>query len=356
MARVESPGRVNLIGEHTDYALGYVMPMAVNLHTVIEAEPGDKVELYSHQFGERLSFSIGNLVREGLWIDYVKGVYWSLIREGYRPGGVRGEISGDLPVGSGLSSSASLEVGVATLLNFIYDLKLSPIDIVVLTKRAENEFMMVPCGVLDQFAVTFGRREHVIFLDTETLEYEYVRFPRDIMVLVFYTGIRRELASSAYSERKKTVEEALTMLGRRSSKEVEESELDALPYPHRRYMGYIVRENARVLMIRDALREGDALKVGNVLTEAHWDIARNYGVSCEELDFFVKRSTELGAYGARLTGAGFGGSAIALVDSENVESVGERVSREYRERFNLNPSYYVVRPADGVRWNGRGPR
>ncbi|ASJ07683.1 galactokinase [Thermococcus pacificus] len=346
--RVLSPGRVNLIGEHTDYTFGYVMPMAVNLYTVIEGEKAGDVKLYSEHFNEEKAFSLNELVREGSWMDYVKGVYWALFEEGYKPGGIHGRVGGNLPLGAGLSSSASFELAVVAFLNKAYNLNLSRLEMVLLAKKAENEFVGVPCGILDQFSIAFGKKGHVIFLDTDTLEYEYIPFPEDVSVLVFYTGVKRELASSAYAERKEVAEEALRLLGKRTSKEVSEEEVSRLPALYARYLGYIVRENRRVLEVRDALKEGDITTVGEILTRAHWDIAKNYGVSSDELDFFVRKANELGAYGARLTGAGFGGSAIALVDRERAEELGRAILGEYQRAFPWRAEYFVVEPSDGV--------
>ncbi len=171
---------------------------------------------------------------------------------------MKGRVGGNLPLGSGLSSSASFELAVLAFLNEAYSLKLSRLDMALLAKKAENEFVGVPpCGILDQFAIAFGREGKAIFLDTETLDYEYLPFPEDLEVLVFYTGgVKRELASSAYAERKKAIEEALRVLGKSSSKYVTEEELSKLPEKERRYLGYVVRENSRVLAFRDALKEG----------------------------------------------------------------------------------------------------
>nr|WP_245250279.1 galactokinase [Thermococcus stetteri] len=347
--RVYSSGRVNLIGEHTDYSYGYVLPMAIDRYTVVGGEPHERVELYSEHFRERVSFGLDDLEKKNSWADYVKGVYWVLRREGYVAGGMKGRVGGNLPLGSGLSSSASFELAVLAFLNEAYSLKLSRLEMALLAKKAENEFVGVPCGILDQFAIAFGREGKAIFLDTETLDYEYLPFPEDLEVLVFYTGIRRELASSAYAERKGTIEAALRTLGKSSSKYVMEEELAKLPEKERRYLGYVVRENSRVLAFRDALKEGDVEAMGRLMVESHRDIAENYRVSCAELDFFVEKALELGALGARLTGAGFGGSAIALVERGKGESLGREVAKLYTKSFPWRPEVFVVRPSEGVR-------
>ncbi|NJE43443.1 galactokinase [Thermococcus sp. GR6] len=348
MYRVDSPGRVNLIGEHTDYALGYAMPMAINIHTVLHAMEDEQIRVYSQIFREVKEFSLDDIRRSGDWADYIKGIFWVLREEGHEVGGMKGILNGDLPIGSGLGSSASLELAVLAFLNEAYKLRLLPIEMALLAQKAENEFVGVPCGILDQFIMTHGKKEHVIFLDTDTLRHEYIKFPRDIQVIVFYTGVKRELANSAYAERRKVAEETLGLLGKRTSKEVEEAELRNIPSLYRRLFGYIVRENRRVLEARDALREGDVDTLGELITASHWDLARSYDVSCEELDFFVRRSLQLGAYGAKLTGTGFGGSAIAIVDSDRALSIARTVLEEYQRTFNWEADYYLVLPTDGV--------
>ncbi|ASJ14859.1 galactokinase [Thermococcus radiotolerans] len=348
MYRVDSPGRVNLIGEHTDYALGYVMPMAIDLYTVLHAQADERVRLYSQISREVKEFDLDEIRKANDWADYVRGIFWVLREEGHRIGGMKGIIGGDLPIGSGLSSSASLELAVLAFLNEAYKLNLLPIEMALLAQKAENEFVGVPCGILDQFAIVHGKKDHLIFLDTDTLQHEYLRFPSDVQVLVFYTGVKRELAESSHMEGRKVAEEALRLLGKRTSKEVEEEELRNLPSLYRRFFGYIVRENRRVLEARDALRSGDVRAFGELMTASHWDLARNYDVSSEELDFFVRKAVEFGAYGAKLTGAGFGGSAVAIVPEELALDIAMRVTDEYVRHFNWEPDYHLVSPSDGV--------
>ncbi len=350
---VLSPGRINLIGEHTDYSGGYTMPMAITLYTVLNAETSETVELYSEHFKEKKSFVLNEVsIKEGTWIDYVKGVYWITMRKSFQVGGMNGRIYGNLPVGSGLSSSASLELAVLEFLNTAYSLKIPKIKKVLIAKEAENEFVGVPCGILDQFAITFGKKDHAIFLDTETLEYEHIPLPHDVQLIVLHTGIKRSLASSEYAKRRKIVEEALKMLNKSSSKRISPEDLKKLPSLHKKRMGYIVRENERVLSARDALRSGDIELFGRILTEAHWDIAKNYEVSCDELNFIVKKANELGAYGARLTGAGFGGAAIILADRKKAEEIAKAILKEYKKYFGWKSRYYIVQASEGVRAEG----
>ena len=351
--KVLSPGRINLIGEHTDYSKGYAMPMAVTLYTVLDAEISETVKLYSEYFKEKRGFDLNEIsIKTGTWIDYVKGIYWAVREEGFQVGGMQGRIYGDLPVSAGLSSSASFELAILEFLNRAYSIRLSRIKKVFIAKKAENEFVNVPCGILDQFAITFGKKGHAIFLDTETLEYEYIPMPSDARLVVFHTGIKRTLAGSEYIKRRRIVEEALKMLGKSSSKEVSFKDLNTLPSTHRKRMGYIVRENGRVLSAKDALKSGDIEGFGKILSEAHWDISENYEVSCKELDFIVRKASELGAYGARLTGAGFGGAAIIIVEKGKDLEIAEAILREYKKRFRWNPRYYIVQASEGVRAEG----
>ena len=346
MLKISSPGRVNLIGEHTDYSLGYVMPMAINLYTFLEGEKFKSVDIYSENLKEKTSFELQNFGRENDWGDYIRGIFWALTNHNYNLGGLRGRIYGNLPIGAGLSSSASLELAILEFLNEEYKLNLSKMKEAILAKEAENKFVGVPCGVMDQMAVALGKREYAIFIDTENMEYEYVPFP-DMNILVFDTGIRRELANSEYTKRKEIIEKALKELGKRSSKYVNPDELIKLQNQQKRFLGYIIRENQRVLDARDYLKKGNLNEFGSIITEAHWDLAKNYGVSSPELDFFVNKAIEYGALGARLTGAGFGGSAFAIFTQEPSE-IGKRILMEYKIRFPHNARYFVVNSSNGV--------
>ena len=349
MYRADSPGRVNLMGEHTDYAFGYVMPMAINLYTVVHAQMSNPVRVYSQTFHDVHEFPVNSPTKSGNWSDHIRAVFWVLKNEGYKVGGVKAIVGGDLPAGSGLGSSASLKVAFLSLLNKMYELNLLPVEVALLAKKAENKYMKVPAGISDPFTVVNGRKGHVLFIDTDTLNHSYIKFPESARLVAFYTGIKREVAGSSYAERKRLAEETLRLLGRHSSIDVSERDLRNLPSLYRRFFGYIVRENRRVLEARDALRSSDLEKLGELMTTSHWDLSRNYDVSSEELDFIVKRAIELGAYGAKMTGAGFGGSAIILIDEERAIEVAEALVEDYTRTFNWEPEYHIAIPSDGVK-------
>jgi len=348
MYRVDSPGKINLMGEHTDYALGYVLSMAINLHTIIHAQRDTRFRFYSQAFHETREFG-DDLQKTGDWSDHVKAVIWAAREEGHEFGGMKAIIGGDLHVGSGLGSSVSIKAAVLGFLNRAYDLGLLPVEMSLLVKKAENDFLGVPSGVADAFTVVHARKGHAIFLDTDTLNHSYLPFPKDTCLLVIYTGVMRSVGTSYYAERRRVAEETLRFLGVRSSIDVSERELRALPSLYRRLFGYIVRENRRVLEARDAIREGDMESLGRLMTASHWDLARNYDVSSEELDFLVKRAIDMGAYGAKMTGAGFGGSVVALTEKGTAIDLAKGLIGEYLRRFNWEGDYHVVVPSDGVR-------
>jgi len=349
MYDVHAPGRVNLIGEHTDYTGGDVLPIATDLHTRLTADPAADVRVRSHVLDASGRFDPADFDADGTWLDYLTGVYHVLQAAGHDPGGFHGEITGTLPLGSGLSSSASLELAVLCLLNEAYDLGLSRRDMALLGQRVENEYVGVSCGIMDQFAVALCRANSALHIDTATLESEPVPIPDDARVVVFHTGVERGLVDSAYNERRSTVERALERLGRESSKAVTEADLDALPELERRRVGYLRRENRRVAAAKDALTAGDLERFGDLLVTAHRDIAENYDASCTELDFVVRTAVEAGAYGARLTGAGWGGAAVAVVDAESVASVVAEIETAYGARFpDRDAESYLIEPAAGV--------
>ena len=349
MYDVRAPGRVNLIGEHTDYTGGDVLPIATDLQTTLTAEPAADVQVYSRALDAGGGFDPDDFTTDGTWLDYLRGVYDVLQADGHDPGGFRGEIAGTLPLGSGLSSSASLELGVLCLLNEAYDLGLSRREMALLGQRVENDYVGVSCGIMDQFAVALCREHAALHIDTATLEFEPVPIPDDARVVVFHTGVERGLVDSAYNERRSTVERALERLGRESSKDVTEADLATLPDLERRRVGYLRRENRRVVAARDALAAGDLERFGELLVTAHRDIAENYEASCDELDFVVQTAVEAGAYGARLTGAGWGGAAVAIADAERAASIATDTEAAYAERFpDRDAASYLIEPATGV--------
>ncbi|MFP4002058.1 MAG: galactokinase, partial [Thermoplasmata archaeon] len=232
----------------------------------------------------------------------------------------------------------------------LYELDLSGEEKALLCQRVENDYVGVSCGIMDQFVIAIAEEGHAMMLDTDTLEYEHVEIPDELKVIVFHTGVERELKSSEYNERRRTVERAIEKLGVDNSKDLSLDDLEGLSELENKRLGYIVRENERVIEAKEALSSGELERVGEILVEAHEDIAENYEASCEELDFLVERSVENGALGARLTGAGWGGAAIALWKGEGSEEFAEDVFEDYKEEYGYEKAdYFIVEPSDGVR-------
>lgn len=346
--RVRSPGRVNLIGGHTDYSGGYAMPMATDRQTELTATPATDVTVSSAAMDETCTFDVDDRTSAGDWTDYVRGCYAVLDDAGYDPGGFEGTVEGDLPLGSGLSSSASLELAVLTFLAAAYDLDVSRAELARLGQRVETEFVGVDCGIMDQYAVALSRADHALFLDAETGAYDRVRLPEDLQVLLFHTGTDRELADSAYNERRETVERALAELDADTSKAVDLTDLQQLSDDLARPLGYVVRENTRVRQALGALDEGDPGRLGDVLVESHQDIAANFEASTPELDWVVETAVESGAYGARLTGAGWGGAAVVLAQSRRAASLADELETAYQTEFDVDGTALFVEPSDGV--------
>ena len=325
--QVFAPGRVNLIGEHTDY----------NLVTI-------RVDV------------LASAVARGHWSDYVIGTARELLNEARGARGLDLHIATDLPHGGGLSSSAAITVGTATVLDTIWDCGLSRKAIAKTAQAAENRFVGMQCGILDPFAIAMGQAGCALFVDCRTLAFEPIHFPVDShTIVVAHTGIRRELATSAYNERRRQCEEAARVLaGDRAPRPLSAfaaEELDGLE-THAvllRRARHIVSENERVRQAAEALERGDVARFGELLLASHESLRRDYEVSCEELDLMVEEAMALGAAGAKMTGAGFGGAAIAVVPRDMAGDFSVQLRRRYRERTSRIADIFQCDPADGAR-------
>ena len=349
MYHVRSPGRVNLIGEHTDYSGGYAMPIATDLATTLDAEPAESVTITSRAMGETRTFELDDPEPVGDWTDYVRGCYAVLDESGYDPGGFEGEIDGDLPIGAGLSSSASLELAVLAFLGAAYDFDLSREELARLGQRVENDFVGVDCGLMDQFSVALSKSNHALFVDLGEESFARIPIPADLEFVVVDSGVERSLSSTPYNDRRATIESALAALGVEHSPAVDLAALSELDDQLAKRLGYVVRENARVRQAATALEDGESERFGDILVEAHEDLAANFDASTPELDCIVETAVEHGAYGARLSGAGWGGAVVLAVDGQNAQEIAETVEHDYRERFpEREPRTYQITPADGV--------
>jgi len=357
-----APGRVNLIGEHTDYNDGFVMPAAIDLSTIaaIAARRDRKLRVHSLAFAQTVEFDLDDPspTPRGDWSDYVRGVTLSLDNAGRRLVGADLMLHGDLPMGSGLSASAALEVAAGFALCSVSDAAIDLTDLALYCQRAENEFVGMRCGVMDQFISCRGVAGCVLLIDCRSLEAWPLRLDPRARLVICNTMVHHELASSAYNARRKACERAVALLsgplyGVKALRDVTQEQLShfsaLLPDPILRRARHVVSENARVLQAATALAAGDLAEFGWLMNESHRSLRDDYEVSCPELDLMVELARGApGVYGARMTGGGFGGCTINLVEAERVESFKEIVGEAYRDATRRTPRIFVCDPATGV--------
>jgi len=358
-----APGRVNLIGEHTDYNDGWVLPMAIDRHVgVAFARRNDRtLRAHSVVFGETHEVQIDDLLPPGGsdWISFVAGVAWALRSSGLVVAGVDLVIDGDVPLGSGLSSSSALVIATTLAVCENSGVRWSPVEMALLGHRVEREWVGIEGGVMDQFTATMAQNGHALLLDCRSLSHSPVRFPEEAVVVVMDTGATRTLAGSAYNERSASCRAAVEALqnadrGIRALRDVTTDFLEAnrelLDETTYRRARHVVEENARPEAMADALSSGDLNEAGRLMDASHFSLRDLYEVSSRELDLFTDLAREHAAcYGARLTGAGFGGCAIALVSAEGVEDFMQSTHSRYQSRVELPSSVFACRPVSGAR-------
>jgi galactokinase len=361
---VRAPGRVNLIGEHTDYNEGFVLPAAIDLEIWIALRPlsGRVVELTSLDLGETASFDLDRLTprdgRPGSWIDYVGGMAWALQGAGLPVRAFRGVLDSTVPVGSGLSSSAALEMAAARAL---LDPSAQPPPAALLAslgQRVENHYIGVQTGIMDQYASINGRAGQAMFLDCRSLEVRHIPLPADHVIVACHTGSPRRLESSEYNSRRADCEEGVRILaqrvpGVRALRDVDATILakyrGLLPERVARRCEHVVRENARVLQTLAALEAGDLPAVGSLFAASHASLRDLFEVVSPELDAMVEIASAVpGVVAARMTGAGFGGCTVNIVREEAVGALRQAVLRRYPARTGLTPTVYVTRAVDGA--------
>lgn len=353
-----APGRVNLVGEHTDYNDGYVLPLALPHGTVVaaRARPDRRLRLWSRRDPQQVEVDLDRLEPGSVqgWAAYPAGMAWAL-REAGPVVGADLVLDGDVPLGAGLSSSASLECAVGECLADLAGLDVDRTSMALLAQRAENDFVGMPCGVMDQMAAMHGRAGHLVFLDTRSLEVEHVPFDPaawGLALLVVDTRAPHRLVDSAYADRRATCRAAAATLGVPALRDVTDLEaaLARLDESARRRVRHVVTEDRRVLAVVDALRSGaDPRTVGPLLTASHVSLRDDYEVTVPELDVAVDAALAAGAHGARMTGGGFGGCVIALVDGDDVGVVSDAVTAAFGEHGFAAPAAFVAWPSGGAR-------
>jgi len=364
---VQAPGRVNLIGGHTDYNDGFVFPIAIERGVMICGRRRADRRLLMHQpaIGGSAEGSLDRIERDAAhpWANYILGVARELLTLGHSLCGAELTVAGTVPIAAGLSSSAAMEVATATFFEALCGLEIEPVEVARLCQRAENHFVGMNCGILDQFIATLGTEGHALMLDCRSLEYRHVPFDDPgLRVVVADTGVPRALVSSPYNTRRAECEQAArlleTLLGKpvKALRDVSLDELRTveaeLPEPLRLRCRHVVTENARVLEGVTAVERGDLKRFGTLFNESHASLRDNYEVSCDELNLMADllRGQD-GALGARMSGAGFGGCAVGLLqglDEEGIETACRRVATRYRERTGLEPNVFTTQAASGA--------
>jgi galactokinase len=352
-----APGRVNLIGEHVDYSEGFVLPMAIDRATIVAAAPRDdrRVRIASLERADGIAeFDLDDTdaIASGVWSDYARGVALALARR-IPLTGADLVVRTTVPIGAGLSSSAAFELSVALAVATLSGAQLTPHDLAHVAQEAENGFVGLRSGIMDQLASALGVRDHALLIDCRTEEVTPVPLPAGAAVVVADSGVKHELAGSAYNTRRAESEEAARLLGARTLRDVSIAQFAArgnkLPEPLRRRARHVVGENARVLAAVDALRRNDLAGAGALMNDSHDALRDDYEVSSPELDLLVDTArTVAGVYGARMTGGGFGGSIVALVRRDAIAPLTRSLESVYAARYARRPAIGEVRASDGA--------
>ena len=358
-----APGRVNLIGEHTDYNDGFVMPAAIGFYTWAAVSPrSDRaIHVRSEEFNEALELSLQELSGPPRhhWSDFVRGVAAVLQSQGHEPQGANLIIEGQVPMGAGLSSSASLEVATALALLGESRTEVSQFELVKMCQKAEHEYVGTRCGIMDQFIAVFGQEDHALMLDCRTLESEALRIPQDARLVICNSMVKHNLAAAGeYNRRRADCETGVSILRRslpqvRALRDVTLTDLEAhrneLPEVVYRRCRHVISENQRVLDAADALRSGDLDDFGRLMLESHQSMRDDYEISVCELDLLVEIASESdGVYGSRMTGGGFGGCTISLVQSQAVEEFQRTITQKYKDETGISAPVYVCSAAQGA--------
>ena len=356
-----APGRVNLIGEHTDYNEGWVLPTALSLacYAVVRDASHRSLRVYSADLDDEREWPLAEIKSAQPhhdWGDYVLGVAQQLVFDGYEIPSSDLLIKSWVPTGAGLSSSAALEV--VTALALLGSRDINKVELAKLCQRAESQFVGMPCGIMDQYASIFGQKSAAIQIDCRNLQYETVRLPADLRIFAVNSRVKHELGSSAYRTRVAECKDAVAAISKlnssvRSLRDVSPSYLeqvqDSLPLVPRKRARHVVTENARVVDFAAAARAGDLSEMGRLFIASHRSMQYDYEISCEEIDFLVDTAIKLdGVYGSRMTGGGFGGCTVNLVAPDAVNEFQNVLSDAYEQRFSKAPLFYDCTPAEGA--------
>jgi len=354
---VRAPGRVNLIGEHTDYNDGFVLPMAIDRAVWIALSPraDSQVRVRSLDLEVDSAFDLHSLTKGEGWAEYIKGVAYELQKTGCELKGFNAVMTGNVPRGAGLSSSAAVELATARAFSAISGFPWDEAKMAAISQKAENEWVGVNCGIMDQMASAASRAGYALFLDCRTLEYQHAPLPENTSVVILDTSTRRGLVDSAYNERRSQCEAAARWFGVKALRDVSVDEfeqkvkMEKLDETVMRRARHIVTENARVLEAVNVMKAGNIKRLGELFNASHDSLRDDFEVTNEALNQIVECAREQSScHGARMTGAGFGGCAVALVQEENVQGFTRAVSAAYKQKSGLDASIYVCKASEGA--------
>lgn len=358
---IKSPGRINIIGEHTDYNDGFVMPAAINkaIYVAVSQRDDQEIHLYSESYQQKHVASIDQIEKtDKSWANYILGVADQIKKRGLQFSGFNLYLDGNVPLGAGLSSSAALECATAFAIKYLNNLDIPQMDLALISQKAEHEFAGVNCGIMDQFASVFGKKDQAVMLDCRSMKYEYIPLKLDGYKLVLLnTNVKHSLADSAYNERRSQCEQGVAWIKEHeptvnSLRDVnlELLEKHVKPKDSQVYQkcAFVVKEIDRVVTAADQLANGNLNALGNLMFATHEGLSKDYEVSCKELDFLVDFVKDFdGVLGARMMGGGFGGCTINIVKDDRIDSLIDQIKIAYSNSFDLNLEAYVVETGDG---------
>ena len=360
----KAPGRVNLIGEHTDYNDGFVMPMAIEkeITMLIQLRPDRKVKFYSLDYDQMVEYDLDNFKydEENIWANYILGVIDEIQKLGEKLQGFNLMFTGNVPQGSGLSSSAALEVVTALSISDLHKIKMDGVEMALLAQRAENNFVGVQCGIMDQYISRLGQKDHALLIDCRSNDYELVPFKNDnYQIVICNSKVERGLVDSEYNQRRNECNQAVDYFAKKENAEITalrdldletvEKHKDQLAVNVYKRAHHVVSENERVLESQKALQADDMSKFGKLMYASHRSLSEDYEVSCKELDILVDLAAAENITGARMTGAGFGGCTVNLVKKDKLEDFVNTIKVKYKEKTGIEPEVYVSNPGNGAR-------